>query len=204
MKLLNVTILEISKYLLLFSFACLPIRGYSQTSDRFLLKIVDKTISVRDLHFFLRNFKALNCAYPDSITFNYFGKSFVLDWQNFLNNLPDGNREISRYLYEKEEFLKKLRLFFKLVRYSSDQRAEITPELNSLMIESMKVNKCSQDVFYKDRLKSTFYNVLKVELYLKSRYGSQLSDSRNASSVKSSIDLFMESLDKQFHHEFYR
>lgn len=204
MKLLNVTILEISKFLLLFNFVCLPIRGFSQTSDRFLFKVVDKTVSVRDLHFYLRNFKALDCSYPDSITYNYFGKNFIKDWQNFLTKLPEGTREISKYLYEKEEFLKKLRLFFKLIRYSSDQRAEITPELNALMIEAMKVNKCSQDIFYKDRLKTTFYQVLKVELYLKSRYGSQLSDSRNASSVKSSIDLFMESLDKQFHHEFYR
>lgn len=204
MKLLNITILEISKFLLLFNLFILPVRGYSQASDRFLFKVVDKTISVRDLHFYLRNFQALDCAYPGSITFDYFGKDFIKNWQSFLKGLPQQSKEISRYLYDQEEFLKKLRLFFKLVRYSGDQRAEITPELNALMIEAMKVNKCSQDIFYKDRLKTSFYNVLKVELYLKSRYGSQLNDSQNASSVKSSIDLFMESLDKQFHHEFYR
>lgn len=204
MKLLSKTILEISKYLLLFSFIFLPIRGHTQTSDRFLLKIVDKTVSLRDLHFYLRNLKALDCAYADSILHDYFGKKFINNWQSFLKLMPSERQLISRYLFDQEAFLKELRLYLKLLRYSRDQRGEVTGQLNELMIESMKANKCSSDIFYKNRLKTTFYDVLKAELYLKTRYGNQLSDSRNASTVKSSIDLFMESLDKQFYHEYYR
>src|SRR5690606_33116645 len=114
MKLLNKTISEISKYLLLFSIVFLPIRGFTQTSDRFLLKIVDKIISVKDLHFGLRNLEALDCAYSGSIIHNYFQKSFVREWKDFLKDLPTESKEISRYLYQKEAFLKKLRLYLKL------------------------------------------------------------------------------------------
>lgn len=204
MKLLNKTILEISKFLLLFNLILIPIQGFSQTSDRFLIRIVDKTISLKDLHFELRNLKALNCAYPNSIIRHYFGAEFLGRWQNFLNKMPTETKKVSLYLYDQDPFLKELRLYLKLLRYSQDQRAEVTPELNEIMMESLRVNNCGKDIFYKNRLKTTFYAVLRSELYLKSRYGNQLSDSRNAGSVKSSIDLFMESLDKQFYHEYYR
>lgn len=204
MKLLNKTILGTSKFLLLFNLIFIPVGGHSKISDRFLFKIVDKTISLQDLQFELRNLQALKCAYPSSILKKYFGPQFIKNWQKFLRKMPSESKEISLYLYEQETFLKELRLYFKLLRYSADQRAEITASLNELMIESMKENKCSQDIFYKDGLKTSFYLVLKSEMYLKSRYGNQLTDTRSAGSVKSSIDLFMESLDKQFYHEYYR
>lgn len=204
MKLLNKTISEISKFLLLFNLILIPVSGFSQTSDRFLLKIVDKTISLRDIEFQLRNFKALHCAYPNSIINDYFGSKFTQNWQKFLKDMPKDSKEVSLYMHTKDDFLKSLRLYFKLLRYSYDQRGEISRELTSLMSESMVSHKCSKDVFYKSRLKTNFLDLLKAELYLKSRYGNQLQDARNASTVKDSIDLFMESLDKQFYHEYYR
>ena len=204
MKLLNKTISEISKFLLLFNLILIPVMGYSSTSDRFLLKIVDKTISLKDIEFQLRNFEALECAYPASIINDYFGAKFPQNWQNFIKKMPQESKEVSLYLHTQDDFLKSLRRYFKLLRYSHDQRGEVSRDLKSLMKESMMSHKCSKDVFYKKRLKTSFLDLLKAELYLKSRYGNQLQDVRNASTVKDSIDLFMESLDKQFYHEYYR
>ena len=204
MKLLNKTISEISKFLLLFNLCLYPVKGFTETSDRFLLKIVDKTISLKDINFQLRNFQALQCAYPSSIIQNYFGENFLKTWKSFLAKMPMNDKDISLYMHSQEEFLKSLRLYFKLLRYSLDQRGEVSKEVTSLMKESLRESKCSKDVFFKKRLKTSFVELLKAELYLKSRYGNQLKDERNASTVKDSIDLFMESLDKQFYHEYYR
>jgi hypothetical protein len=56
---------------------------------------------------------------------------------------------------------------------------------------------------YKDTLKTNFIGLIEAELYLRTRYGAQLKQSRGFDGIRSSIELFIESLDKQFAHEYY-
>jgi hypothetical protein len=173
------------------------------SSDRFLLKIIDRTVSLQDVEFQARNIKALNCIYDDAITIQYFGKKFITQMDQFAKAFPEGDEAGRAYLHKNEEVLKSVRLLFKMLRYSEDQRSEVSKNLTDLIREGTKENKCDTEVLYKDTLKTNFIQLLELELYLRTRYGGQLKESKGFELVKPSIDLFVESLDKQFNHEYY-
>ncbi len=133
----------------------------------------------------------------------YFQKSFLPELKKFLADLPDDTKALRTYLHEREATLKKVRTFFKMMRYSEDQKGNVSPELQKLIREGTKENKCGTAVLYKDTLKTNFIALLQMELYLRTRYGNQMKTSKNFEEVRSSVDLFVESLDKQFPHEYY-
>jgi hypothetical protein len=205
MKLLNKKISPILKLVLLFSLI-IGETGASTlvSSDRFLLKIVDKTISLQDFKYQSRNLRALNCIYEDAFVVQYFEKSFIRDWENLLDKFPTNDEDVAKYLHQNEDLLKKIRYFFKVLRYSEDQKMVVSSEVIKLIRSGVKENKCERDILYKDDLKTNFLALLQLELYFRSRYASQLkSSSAGFAIVKPSIDLFMESLDKQFGHEYF-
>ncbi len=173
------------------------------SSDRYLIKILDRTISFQDFQFQLRNVKALNCIFDDSLVIQYFEKGFIQELDVFVKNFPTTDEEVRRYLHNNESVLKKTRNFFKLLRYSEDQKADVNPNLTKIIRESAKENKCNLEVLYKDTLKTNFISLVELELYLRARYGGQLKNNARFETVRSSIELFVESLDKQFNHEYY-
>ena len=196
----------ISKFLLLFNFIISGAQAQSVlvSSDRFLLKVVDRAISVQDISYQQRNLEALSCIYEDSLVVSYFEKSFIKDLNSFLKNVPAGEAEIVKYLHEQEAVLKKIRSFFKMLRYSEDQNKKVSTELSQLIREGTRENNCQKEILHKDSLKTNFKSLIEMELYLRSRYEGQLrSNKRNFDFVRPSIDLFVESLDKQFLHEYY-
>lgn len=197
--------MEISKYLLLFNFL---IGGlYAQelvSSDRFLIKILDRTISFQDISYQLRNLKALDCIYDDSLVISYFEKSFLTNLNTFVTKFPVKDEEVTKYLHDHVEILKKIRYFFKMLRYSEDQNKKVSTELSSLIREGTRENNCQKNILHKDSLKTNFKSLIEMELYLRSRYEGQLrSNKRNFDIIRPSIDLFVDSLDKQFPHEYY-
>jgi hypothetical protein len=173
------------------------------SSDRFLIKILDSTVSFQDLTFQLRNLKALKCIYEDALVIKTFEGDFVKELDTFVSKFPTKDAEIRRYLHKNETILKDIRIFFKMLRYSEDQKSDLSPKLTKLIRESAKVNKCNSEVLYKDTLKTNFISLMETELYLRARYGGQLKNNQKFESIRSSIDLFIESLDKQFTHEYY-
>lgn len=200
---LSKKISQISKFLLLFNLLIGGAPAEVVSSDRFLLKILDRTISLHDIQFQERNIKALNCIYDDAFVIKFFEKSFVKDLEKFLKDFPKSDEEIRRYLHGHEPIMKKIRHFFKMLRYSEDQKADVNPKLTKLIRESARENKCNADVLYKDTLKTNFIALMEMELYLRARYGGQVKNNENFDSIRSSIELFVESLDKQFPHEYY-
>jgi hypothetical protein len=207
MKSLNKRISEISKSVLLYSLLIcgsnVGLCANVVSADRFLIKIIDRTISLQDIQFQLRNLKALNCIYDDAYVIQYFDKSFLQQLEQFLNKFPTNEAEVRPYLHSHEPTLKKTRHFFKILRYSEDQKADVTPNLTKVIRESAKENKCNAEVLYKDTLKTNFIALMEMELYLRARYGGQLKNNEKFDSVRPSIELFVDSLDKQFGHEYY-
>ena len=173
------------------------------SSDRFLIKILDRTVSLQDIQYQLRNLKALRCVYEDAFVVRFFEKNFIKELDKFLNNFPEKDAEVRRYLHRHEGILKDIRHLFKMLRYSEDQKTIVSPGLTKLIRESAKENNCDANVLYKDTLKTNFISLMETELYLRSRYGGQLKNSSQFDSIRQSIDLFVESLDKQFAHEYY-
>src|SRR6478672_3027711 len=88
MKLLNKKISEISKSVLLYSFLIGGLHAAVVTSDRFILKIIDRTVSLQDMNYQARNLKALNCIYEDSYVVHYFERTFIGDFDKFVKNFP--------------------------------------------------------------------------------------------------------------------
>ncbi len=206
MKLLSKRISPILKYLLLFNLLIGGLEASSEivSSDRFLFKIVDQAVSLQDIRYQSGNLKALNCIYSDAIVIQFFDKKFISDFDNFLTKFPPKDEEVIRYLHAHEEILKKTSLLFKLLRYAQDQNKNVSKDLSKLIQESARANKCNLEVLYKDTLKTNFKSLLEIELYLRARYEGQLQDKKkNIEQIRSSFDLFIESLNKQFSHEFY-
>ena len=198
------------KFLLLFNFLIMPAQAQEATapefvsSDRFLLKVVDRAITLQDISYQLRNLNALDCIYSDALVVSYFEKNFLKELDLFVKNLPKDDAAVSKYLHEHADLLKKIRYFFKMLRYSEDQNKKVTYELSKLIREGTRENKCQKAILHKDSLKTNFKSLIEMELYLRSRYEGQLrSSKRNFDFIRPSIDLFVESLDKQFLHEYY-
>ncbi len=173
------------------------------SSDRFLIKILDRTVSLQDIQFQLRNIKALNCIYDDSLVIQFFGIGFIQDLNQFMMKFPTSDDEVRKYLHGNQSMLKKLRHFFKILRYSEDQQNEISPELSRLIREATQENKCDPKVLHKDTLKTNFKNLLEMELYFRARYANQIKGNQRFETIRGSIELFVDSLDKQFAHEYY-
>lgn len=197
----------ILKFLLLFNFLISGAQAQSKvlvSSDRFLLKVVDRAVSIQDISYQHRNLQALSCIYDDALVVSYFGKSFITNLDTFLKNLPTDDEQVKKFLRENTTLLKDIRHFFKMLRYSEDQNKKVTQDLTKLIREGTKSNNCQKSILHKDSLKTNFKNLIEMELYLRSRYEGQLrSNKRNFDFVRPSIDLFVESLDKQFLHEYY-
>lgn len=173
------------------------------SSDRFLLKILDKIVSFKDIEYQFRNLNALNCLYDDSFIVKYFDKSFLKDLDFFVENFPATDEAVQKYLHQNEKLLHQTRHLFKMLRYSEEQKMDVTTQLTKLLRESVKENKCNTEILYKDTLKTNFLSLIKLELYLRARYGGQLKGASGFDSLRPSIELFVESLDKQFTHEYY-
>jgi hypothetical protein len=205
MKWLNTKISGILKLALLCSLITFNINAKEQVSfDRFLLKVIDQVFSLQDFKYQSRNLNALKCIYPDAFVIQYFGKDFLRDFEKFHANFPEQSKDAIEYMHNYEALLKKTRLLFKGIKYADDQKLVVSSEVSDLIQESTKVNKCDKEILNQSGLKNNFLALLRLELYLRSRYSAQLkSNTVSFISIKPSIDLFIESLDKQFSHEYF-
>lgn len=174
------------------------------SSDRFLFKVLDRTISLQDIQYQHRNLKAMNCIYPDSYILLYFGKALIKEIGGFISAFPADDEAARQYMHEKNSALKTLRIFFKLMKYTEDQKEQVSAQVIKLIRQSALENRCDLEVLHLETLKTNFIALLRTEIYFRARYGAQLkSGSNGLETVRPSIDLFMESLDKQFGHEYY-
>lgn len=203
MKWLNKKISGISKSVLLFSLLLGGVHASVISSDRFLLKILDRNVSLEDFNYQSRNLSGLFCIYDDAFIIQYFGKSFLKDYATFLKGFPKEDEAVRKYMRQNTEILKKLRILFKMFRYAEDQKNEVSPSLTKLIRDAVKANNCDREVLHKDTLKTNFITLIQLELYLRSRYGGQLVQNQNFEQIRPSLDLFTDSLDKQFEHEYY-
>lgn len=173
------------------------------SSDRYLIKILDRTVSLQDIAFQHRNIQALDCIYGDSLVVQFFGKSFIKDLNSFIKSFPGSDEEVRRFMHARPDELKKIRHFFKILRYSEDQKTDVSLKLSRIIREGTLENRCESGVLYKDTLKTNFISLIEMELYLRARYGGQLKSTHKFESIRPSIELFVDSLDKQFSHEYY-
>lgn len=146
----------------------------------------------------------MNCIFEDSVVILYFQKSFISDLEVFLKDFPQENEKVIEYLHKHEDVLKQSRIFFKMLRYSEDQSKVIGTKLIEVIQETTKSNQCGTGILFKETLKTNFKTLLELELFLRARFESQLkSENKRIDIIRSSIDLFVDSIDKQFIHEYF-
>jgi hypothetical protein len=206
MKLLKIRILGILKLVLLFNLQVIQASPVIVSSDRLILKIGDQVYSLSDMKYQVRNLKALDCIYDGGVIVRYFGKEFIRQLDEFVNDYPESPQNRESYFKNKEPLLKQVRLLFKGIKYAEDQKLMLTETVEGLIRESASLNKCDSSVLKENSLKANFISLLRLELYLRSRYSStnMKSKAENYKILNESMNLFIESIDKQLPHEFFR
>lgn len=177
------------------------------SQDRYFFKIINTVISQKDLSYLERNLKVLKCVFETPVLTDLFSSELVKNLSHFLTQLPSSHKiddqKVRDKLKSHEKMMKKLRMLFKLLLYVKNQSILIRPQMIQLVRSTIKENKCSEDVFYKKSLKTNFLELLKLEIYLKSRYGTQMKKNDEIDVTKASLSTFVESLDKQYSHEYF-
>lgn len=184
-------------FLFLFSYKAMATQV---DQGRFVFKIIDKVYSVRDLKVFGEDLKALECHLGDGIINDYLGKEFV-------PKLTKSLQEIDRPGYKISEhspmviFLNYVRQIYKLKIYVNSQKITVVPGV----LQGLKEQKECPNVFSKKGIHRHFLTLLRLEIYLRGRYGQasgqdKMSEEQKKKSFES-LALFIDSLEKQMTHE---
>lgn len=167
--------------------------------DRFLFRVADQVISLQDLRLADDDFVALKCHLPDSLVLEFLGSSFQkrLHENVLVLEKLDGQLGENRPLVI---FLASIRQIWKLLNYVDTQEVTITSELEKSLLAP---SKCPSIASSDKKLKASFKRWLRVEIYLRSRYAQNGIDQKVEKKEKrfQSINLFIDSLDKQIAHE---
>lgn len=167
--------------------------------DRFLFRVADQVVSLQDLKLTDEDFSALQCHLDDSLILEYLGSGFrkKLHENVLLLEKLEGPLGAHRPLVI---FLASMRQVWKLLNYVDAQEVAITPELEKSILAP---SKCPSVTGTDKKMIASFKRWLRVEIYLRSRYAQNGMDQRPERKEKrfQSINLFIDSLDKQIVHE---
>ena len=168
-------------------------------SDRFLFRVVDQVVGLQDLRLTDADLSALQCHFSDSLLIEYVGPGFISQLHEVIPQLET----LKTPLREKLPlviFLSSVRQGWKLLSYIDGQEVQITSELEKGLL---KPSKCPRVQGERQKLRASFRRWLRVEIYLRSRYaqGGISNDKGKIEKRFQSINLFVDSLDKQLVHE---
>lgn len=147
---------------------------------------------MKDLKGLAPNLKEIEC---------HLGNSLILSLQkdSFLKRLQENLQFEVRPNSKQVLFFNELRKLLKLTYYAKSQEVHISDKLKDL-IQKNRTN-CSATPG--DKLKQIFYDLLQLELFLKSRYPNFDHKGRVQNSVRSSYELLRDSVDGQITHEYF-
>ena len=205
MNLLKTKKLAISRLVLPFSFIFCFFSSNIQAetfSDRFLMRISSKILSANDLVVWEQDLLALKCYMPDSLIPDYLGPSFLVKLKD-LNKLLSNNEVLINDSHPVVPFLSYVRKISKLMTYIEDQKVTLVLPLTKELVQLSKTRKCPQKIHNGSKLKLSFEDVLRSEIYLRSKYLSKniSSDQDSKSKRFQALSLFIESVDRQISHE---
>lgn len=172
--------------------------GYAEVvyEDALILKVVDKIYSVQDLKKVYRNYQNLKCFFDDE----KIGELAALQ-----TKIPDTHFSISKNLSPEQKVnYNKLKILIKLLTYVESQNISIDQKIISSLFDSYKALECSPEFIDENnnkKLNSVFEKLVKLHIFLKSRY--QVSSQNSDSKELSGLSLFVDSIDKQLSDSFY-
>lgn len=185
-------------YLILAFLLSVSARAADQR-DRFIFRVADQVVSLQDLKSTDQDWSALRCHLPDSLIIEYVGEAFRKKLQENIGVLEKLDKPLGANA-PLTIFLGSMRSFWKLLTYIDNQEVGLLPELEKTFLRS---SHCPSVEGEPKKLRASFRRWLRVEIYLRSRYGQGdiSKDGERIQKRHQSISLFVDSLDKQVTHE---
>lgn len=165
--------------------------------DRFLFRVADQVVAGDDLAQAGEDLTALDCRFPDSLLADYLGKGLAPKLREEAVALAKLEGPLKAHP-PRTIFLGTLRRYWKLLTYVEGQEVEIAPALEK---ELANVPGCPSIIDGDNKVRASFRRWLRTEIYLRSRYARAGVAGTNPEKRRESIELFVDSLDKQLGHE---
>ncbi len=167
--------------------------------DRFLFRVGDQVVGARDLGQAADDLTAIGCRFPDSLLLEYLGEGYLVKLRHERDVLAGLKTPLASSV-PTTIFLASLRRVWKLLAYVDTQEVTLAPALEK---EVLKAKGCPSAEATRGQMRASFRRWLRVEVYLRSRYGQGRpgADAERRDKRFHSIDLFVDSLDKQMSHE---
>jgi hypothetical protein len=175
-------------------------------ADAFVFKISEQIISLNDLSHQIKTLKTLECYYPKSLLTQVF-KQLIKDGEDStLYKIQDYTKV--DYSKAQKDFFQSSILFYKLKIYSESHKTQVPRELTRAFYMASRQLNCGVNIFDEGQeFTKEFYEVMKLELFLRTRY---LPDENTSKKTKQDIDEsiasinnFIGSIDKQISEETY-
>lgn len=175
-------------------------------SDAFIYKISDQVYSLKDLEAVANNLIALKCYYQDSLLIKVFEDVYQLGKQKELFEIKDYTKVA--YSPKQKELFKKLLQFHKLKYYSDSHKVTVQKSIIKAFYMASRQLKCPQSIFEEtSSFSPEFNNIMKVEIFLRSRYLPEEKNGKNTNADVTQavlgIKTLLNSVDKQITEETY-
>ena len=167
--------------------------------DRFLFRVADQVVSVQDLKLTDADFSSLACQLPDSLLLEHVGDGFRKKLHESVARLDTLTTPLGGET-PLIIFLASVRQIWKLLTYIDTQDVSISSDLEKSFLGA---SQCPSIMGPDKKMRASFRRWLRVEVYLRSRYGQgKISQEKGRKEKRfQSISLFVDSLDKQVVHE---
>jgi hypothetical protein len=171
----------------------------AKRGDRYLFRVADQVIGVEDMGQAHVDLTTLECHFSDALLIEYLGEGFLAKLEKEVAALS----KLTTPLGEQTPlviFLSAVRQKWKLMVYVDSQEVDVAADLEKGLLKSKG---CAGIAGSDGKIRGSFRKWLRVEIYLRSRYGQgkTASDTSRRDKRLQSINLFVDSLDKQVTHE---
>ncbi len=167
--------------------------------DRFLFRVADQVVAGDDLTQAGEDLTALACRVPDSLLVDYLGKGLAPKLREEAVALAKLEGPLKGHT-PRIIFLGTLLRYWKLVTFVEGQEVEIPAALEKELATGQS---CPTVIDPDNRMRASFRRWLRTEIYLRSRYARAGAASSRPEKRRESIELFVDSLDKQLDHEVF-
>lgn len=137
--------------------------------DVFLYKVVDEVYSLKDINKTYNNIKTLECIYPDSLIIAVYSDLIKNGKEKEIYIKKDYSE--SKYTELQKTVFKQFISFSKLEHYTRSHKIRVKTGLVKAFYLASNQLKCAAEVFQsKDKFNESFETLMKVELFLRSRF----------------------------------
>lgn len=131
--------------------------------DRFVFKIANEVLSLKDIKNTKKNLDNLQCVYPESLLNKIFSRDFK---GGRLGELKKG----VEFKKSDIQYFERLIPFYKLMAYSKSHDVEVQQALAKYFKLSARENNCDLSAFEENSFSKAFAAMVRLEVFVRSRF----------------------------------